>query len=81
MKANNGLITMEDVASYKVVEREPVRGSFRGYDIAAVSAPSSGGAHVVQMLNILENFPLKEMGQGSAASFHLMAEAMKLAFA
>jgi len=81
MEANNGLITREDLASYKVVEREPARGSFRGYDIAAMSAPSSGGAHVIQMLNILENFSLKDLGQGSAASFHLMAEAMKLAFA
>lgn len=81
MEANNGLITMEDLASYEVVEREPVRGTFRGYDVVAMSAPSSGGTHVIQMLNILENFPLKEMGQGSAASFHLMAEAMKLAFA
>ena len=81
MEAHNGLITMEDLAAYKVIEREPVRGTFRGYDIAAVPAPSSGGTHVIQMLNILENFPLKEMGPGSAAALHVTAEAMKLSYA
>ncbi len=81
MEAHNGLITMEDLASYKVIEREPVRGTFRGYDIAAIPAPSSGGTHVIEMLNILENFPLSEMGPGSAAALHVTAEAMKLAYA
>ena len=81
MEAHNGLITMEDLASYKVIEREPVRGTFRGYDIAAIPAPSSGGTHVIQMLNILENFPLKEMGPGSADALHITAEAMKLSYA
>ncbi len=81
MARHNGLITMDDLASYRVVEREPVRGTFRGYDIAAMSAPSSGGMHIVQMLNIFENFPLKEMGYGSADAMHVMAESMKLAYA
>ena len=81
MARHNGLITMEDLANYRVVEREPVRGTFRGYDIAAMSAPSSGGMHIVQMLNIFENFPLKEMGYGSADAMHVMAESMKLAYA
>jgi len=81
MEAHNGLITMEDLANYKVIEREPVRGTFRGYDIAAVPAPSSGGTHVIQMLNILENFQLREMGPGSADAIHVTAEAMKLAYA
>lgn len=81
MKAHNGLITMEDLANYEVIEREPVRGSFRGYEIAAMPAPSSGGAHVIQMLNILENFPLAEMGPESADALHIMAEAMKFAYA
>ncbi|MBL4603085.1 MAG: gamma-glutamyltransferase, partial [Emcibacteraceae bacterium] len=81
MEAHNGLVTMEDLAAYKVIEREPVRGTFRGYDIAAVPAPSSGGTHVIQMLNILENFPLAEMGPGSAAALHITAEAMKLSYA
>ena len=81
MAKHNGLITMEDLAGYRVVERAPVRGTFRGYDIAAMSAPSSGGMHIVQMLNIFENFPLKEMGYGSADAMHVMAEAMRLAYA
>lgn len=81
MEAHNGLITMEDLAAYKVLEREPVRGTFRGYDIAAIPAPSSGGTHVIEMLNILENFPLSEMGPGSASALHVTAEAMKLAYA
>ncbi|MDG1020856.1 MAG: gamma-glutamyltransferase [Emcibacteraceae bacterium] len=81
MEAHNGIITMDDLASYKVIEREPVRGTFKGYDIAAIPAPSSGGTHVIQMLNILENFPLKEMGPGSADALHITAEAMKLAYA
>ena len=81
MEAHNGIITMDDLASYKVIEREPVRGTFKGYDIAAIPAPSSGGTHVIQMLNILENFPLKGMGPGSADALHITAEAMKLAYA
>ncbi len=81
MEAHNGLITMEDLANYRVVEREPVRGTYRGYEVAAMSAPSSGGMAIVQMLNILENFDLKELGYGSADAMHLLAESMKLAYA
>ena len=81
MEAHNGLITMQDLADYQIVEREPVRGSFRGYEIAAMPAPSSGGTHVIQMLNILENFPLAKMGPESADSLHIMAEAMKFSYA
>ena len=81
MEAHNGLITMQDLADYKVVEREPVRGSFRGYEVAAMPAPSSGGTHVIQMLNILENFPLAKMGPESADALHIMAEAMKFSYA
>lgn len=81
MEAHNGLITMKDLANYQVVEREPVRGTYRGYDIAAMSAPSSGGTHVIQMLNILENFSLASMGPESADALHVMAEAMKFSYA
>ena len=81
MEAHNGLITMQDLADYEIVEREPVRGSFRGYEIAAMPAPSSGGTHVIQMLNILENFPLAKMGPESADALHIMAEAMKFSYA
>ena len=81
MAAHNGIISREDLASYRVVEREPVRGTYQGFDIRAMSAPSSGGMHIVEMLNILERFPLKEMGYGSADAMHVMAESMKLAYA
>lgn len=81
MEAHNGLITMDDLANYEVVEREPVRGTYRGYTIEAMPAPSSGGTHVIQMLNILENFPLAQMGPESSDSLHVMAEAMKFSYA
>ncbi len=81
MQKHNGLITMNDLANYQVVERTPVVGTFHDYTIAAMSAPSSGGMHILQMLNIFENYPLAQMGYGSADAIHLMAEAMKLAYA
>ena len=81
MEAHNGLITMEDLANYKVLEREPVMSTYRGYTIEAMPAPSSGGTHVIQMLNILENFPLAEMGPESSDALHVMAEAMKFSYA
>lgn len=81
MEAHNGILTREDLADYRVVERDPVAGSYQGFDVRAMSAPSSGGMHIVQMLNILEEFPLRDMGYGSADAMHVMAEAMKLAYA
>lgn len=81
MERHDGLITMEDMASYEPIIREPSHGTYRGYDIYAMSPPSSGGAHIVQMLNILEEYPIGELGFGSAESMHLMAEAMKRAYA
>ncbi len=81
MEAHNGIITREDLAGYRVVEREPVAGTYRGFDVRAMSAPSSGGMHIVQMLNILDQFPIADLGYGSADAMHVMAEAMKLAYA
>jgi gamma-glutamyltranspeptidase/glutathione hydrolase len=81
MARNGGLITMEDLEAYKPVFREPVRGSYRGYEIASMPPPSSGGAHLIQILNILEGYPIAEMGQNSALTIHVMAEAMRLAYA
>jgi gamma-glutamyltranspeptidase/glutathione hydrolase len=81
MEANGGLITLEDLAGYRVVEREPVRGQFREFEIVSAPPPSSGGVHIVQILNILEGYPLGEWGHNSAAYLHHMAEAMKLAYA
>ena len=81
MEAQGGLITEADLAAYDVVWRAPVTGTYRGYQIASMPPPSSGGIHLVQILNLLESYPLGEMGAGSAATLHVMAEAMKLAYA
>lgn len=76
-----GLITTEDLANYETVTREPVRGTYRGYDIAAMSPPSSGGVHIVQMLNILEGYNLRADGHNSAAYLHKLIESMRRAYA
>ncbi|MDB5640928.1 MAG: ggt [Hyphomicrobiales bacterium] len=76
-----GAMTLEDLRDYRAVAREPVRGSYRGHDIVSMPPPSSGGVHVIQILNMLEGWPLGELGQNSAATLHLMAEAMKRAYA
>jgi gamma-glutamyltranspeptidase/glutathione hydrolase len=81
MEANNGLITKEDLAKYKPVIRQPIRGNYRGYQIYSMPPPSSGGVHLVEMLNILERFPLRSLGHNTAQTIHLMAETMKLAYA
>jgi len=81
MEAGNGLITAADLQSYQALEREPVRGSFYGVELVSTPPPSSGGVHIVQMLNILEGFDLAAMGHNSAAYIHHLAEAMKLAYA
>lgn len=82
MKANKGLITLEDLAAYRPVVREPLVGTYRGYTVATTPPASSGGATLLQMLNILETFDLKALGgAGSSGALHVMAEAMKLAYA
>ncbi len=81
MEKNGGLITKADLAAYKAVERQPVSGTYRGYEVYSMPAPSSGGIHIIQILNILENFDLKSMGQNSADAIHVMSEAMKFAYA
>jgi len=81
MERNGGLITSEDLANYKVKERAPVKGTYKGYEIVSMPPSSSGGVHLIQMLNMLEPFSLKEMGFGSAQSIHLMSEVMKRAYA
>lgn len=81
MKRHGGLITMDDMKAYEAVVREPVKGSYRGHDVYSMSPPSSGGAHVVQILNILEGYPIAELGHNSAQTIHYMSEAMKRAYA
>ncbi len=76
-----GSMILQDLASYEAIAREPVKGDYRGYEIVSMPPPSSGGIHIVQILNILEGYPLKDYGQNSAQTIHLMAEAMQLAYA
>ena len=81
MSKNGGLITKEDLANYKAVERTPVSGDYRGYQVYSMPPPSSGGIHIIQILNILENFDLAKYGFGSADAMQVMAEAEKYAYA
>jgi gamma-glutamyltranspeptidase / glutathione hydrolase len=82
MAANGGIMTASDFAAYQAKLREPLRSTYRGYEIVGFPPPSSGGVHVAQILNILENFDLPEMYRADrAASAHIVAEAFKLAFA
>lgn len=81
IEANGGLITLEDLKHYRVVERKPIEGSYRGLTIYSVPPPSSGGVGLVEMLNILETYPLSRYGGASSRTVHLLAEAMKRAFA
>jgi gamma-glutamyltranspeptidase/glutathione hydrolase len=81
MAPHAGAISLADLKNYKVVEREPVRGSYRGYQIVTMPPPSSGGAHLIQILNMMERWPMNQWGANSANSVHHMAESMKLAYA
>src|SRR5882724_4953975 len=81
MKRHNGLMTQEDLRGYVAKERAPLQGSYRGYEIISMPPPSSGGAVLVEMLNILEGYDLKQMDANSSDRYHLTAEAMRRAFA
>jgi gamma-glutamyltranspeptidase/glutathione hydrolase len=80
MQAGGGIITKADLESYKVVERKPVRGTYRGYDIISAPPPSSGGPMLLEILNIAEGFDLKGGGFLTDASIHRMAEAERRAY-
>jgi gamma-glutamyltranspeptidase/glutathione hydrolase len=75
-----GLVTAADLAAYEVKEREPIRGSYRGYEIISAPPPSSGGVALIEILNILEGFDLSKLGNRSAGAIHLEAEAFRRAF-
>ena len=81
VQAAGGRITMEDMAGYKALSRDPVRGTYRGYEIVSMPPPSSGGIHIIQILNTLEGYPIGFLGHNSSETIHLMAEAMKRAYA
>ena len=80
MERGGGWINEEDLARYQAVEREPVRGTYRGYDIISMAPPSSGGTALVEMLNVLEGFDVAAMGANSPAHAHHLIEAMRRAF-
>ena len=81
MAPHAGAVTLQDLREYKVAEREPVRGTYRGHEVVTMPPPSSGGTHLVQILNMLEQWPLAQWGQNSAQTLHHMAESSKLAYA
>ncbi|WP_420967800.1 gamma-glutamyltransferase [Bradyrhizobium sp. B120] len=81
IKNAGGIFTLEDLKAYQPVIRTPIRGTYRGYDIVSMPQPSSGGVVLLEILNVLEGFPMSDMKQGSAASLHVMIEAMKRAYA
>ena len=81
MKRNNGLMTLEDLRGYVAKERAPLRGVYRGHEIISMPPPSSGGAVLIEMLNILEGYDLGKLDANSSERYHLMAEAMRRAFA
>ena len=81
MKANNGLITLDDLKGYVAKERTPLIGTYRGHEIITMPPPSSGGIVMLQVLNMLEGYDIKGMGLNSSAKFHVLAEAMRRSFA
>jgi gamma-glutamyltranspeptidase/glutathione hydrolase len=81
LAGHEGLLTLADLTDYLTVDRLPVRGSYRGYEVLGPPPPSSAGVHILQMLNVLEGFDVAEMGFGSPDLLHVLAETMKIAFA
>ncbi len=81
MREAGGVMTAADLKNYRVKERKPVTGTYRGYGIVSMPPPSSGGTHLIEMLNILEAYDLKKTGPSSVETVHLMTEAMRRAYA
>ncbi len=81
MKRHHGLLTLDDLRGYVAKERQPLRGNYRGYEVISMPPPSSGGAVLIEMLNILEGYDFKKMDWASSDRYHLMTEAMRRAFA
>jgi gamma-glutamyltranspeptidase/glutathione hydrolase len=81
IKRGHGILSQEDLSNYKVIMREPIEALYRGHKVVSMPPPSSGGIHIIEMLNILSYFDIKSMGQRSPQSLHILAETMKRAFA
>jgi gamma-glutamyltranspeptidase / glutathione hydrolase len=81
MKRGNGIITYSDLENYNVIERDVLKGTYKGYDLISMGPPASGGICLLYLLNIIENYDLQSSGFGTAGVIHLMAEAMRRVFA
>jgi len=81
MARAGGIITLDDLVRYETIERRPIRGGYRGFEIAGAPPPTAGGLHLIEMLNILEGFDPAGLGFGTAEYFHLIAEVLKIGFA
>jgi len=81
VKEKSGIITLEDLALYKPLEQQPLKGTYKDYTLFTINPPSSGGLHIVQLLNIAENWPLKEWGQNTVSYIHHFSEALRFVFA
>jgi len=81
MKASGGLITERDLKEYTPTVRKPLKGTYRGYEVLTMPPPSSGGAALIEMLNMLEHYNLSELGHNSSEALHLIIESMRRAFA
>ncbi|MCH2061696.1 MAG: gamma-glutamyltransferase [Verrucomicrobiales bacterium] len=81
MKANGGIITADDLRDYRPIIRQPISGTYRDWKVVAMPPPSSGGIHLIQMLNILEKFPIAKYGHNSANTMHICIESMRRAYA
>ena len=81
MAKSGGYLTWEDLHRYRTIARDPLRGTYRGYDVVGPPPPVSGPLHIIQMLNILEGYDIRALGFGTADTLHLLAEVQKIAFA
>jgi gamma-glutamyltranspeptidase/glutathione hydrolase len=81
MAREGGLVTLDDLAAYRTVERAPVRGRYRGFEVAGCPPPTGGGIHLIQILNMLEAYDVAALGFGTVDGIHLLAETLKIAFA
>lgn len=81
LRSEGGHLSLDDLKKYRVKELNPVVGTYRGWSVSSVPPPSAAGVHILQMLNILENYDLKSMGFGTPQTLHLLSETMKIAFA
>jgi len=81
VRAKDGILTLEDLASYQPLETEPIEGTYKGYTLSTLPPPGAGGLHIIQLLNVVERWPLKEWGHNTSAYIHHLSEAMRFIFA